>query len=340
MTRNRFTPDLLVLEDRALPNSMADVLGMLTPLLPVGEGLLGQALAADYAPAGVTAVPSARAPAHEEAGMAVSDEHPPDAAPAVAAPVQSATVAVATRANTAPAAAVAAASPGSLPGSAGGLADAAQPTNTNLVENYSGTWFNTFGYQVYSGWGVQLGYGIGPGQYMYVQLNPQHPGSQGGTTANFSTVLGGAFPGWTVNAAGSALSDNALTVDAYYVQGSSSFVCTFFHARYQKVADTDPATANLHWIQVVTDNDAIGADGQNHFGTNENIVDNGGAANPYYDTRGAASATEFYDRPARTDGKDAGISWKAELWLVGQTAANTVTTYGGITWGWQTARAN
>jgi hypothetical protein len=207
---------------------------------------------------------------------------------------------------------------------------------SNLTESYSGTWFNSFGYQVYSGWGASTSYGVAgtPHGYMTVSLNPAHPADVGaGPTANFTAVLHTAFPGEVVTQSATALTANALTVNAYYVQGAVSHVGAVFNVVYNPGAG-DPSGNSVHWIQVVTDNDKPGQGGG--FGVNENIVDNLGAGNPYYDTIGAANSTGFYDNPWRSNGQYAGISWNAEVWLVKETAPNTVTTYGGISWGWLT----
>jgi len=89
-------------------------------------------------------------------------------------------------------------------------------------------------------------------------------------------------------------------------------------------------------------NHALGAGGGH--GVNVDKIDNDNAVNdpvlgvcansPYYDCGYFAGETFFVDRPSRSSDSESDHVWGAELYLVEQTAANTVTIYNGIKWGW------
>jgi len=215
-----------------------------------------------------------------------------------------------------------------------------------LLESYGAASF-VLGGTTYSGTGVYdpiNSYNVA-GQPWVASLAPLHPielastTGAGDTNVNFASVLHDAFPTWTFNF-GHDLSANSLVVKAYDVEGTNGFVGIQQNANnfdgffVQYVPHGTDPTTNIHWIQVVYDNHALGAGGGH--GVIDHIVDNGGAANPYYDTLGVADGRNFVDSPGRTD---AGAShvWLADLYLVREspTAANTVDIYEGIEWGWR-----
>ncbi|MFO0910715.1 MAG: hypothetical protein U0794_20605 [Isosphaeraceae bacterium] len=192
-------------------------------------------------------------------------------------------------------------------------------------------------------------YFVGP-QLWQASLNPLHPVTLArGGTANFLAVLQAAFPlasGWSFVAAAANLTEGSLRVHSYDVKGSAGYVGieqtpkVGFDVEYVPGAG-DPVN-NMHWIQVVTNNHALGGGGGH--GVNANIVDiPTGQTNPYYDTAGAADSRNFLDGPGRTDG-NAAHNWVADLYLVsGPTTAGTqanpavVTVYNGVRWGWTNA---
>jgi hypothetical protein len=73
----------------------------------------------------------------------------------------------------------------------------------------------------------------------------------------------------------------------------------------------------------------------------ESVVDIGPpGSTPFYDFYAPKSSTppDFHDRPQRPDAPAANptINWSAQLFLVSQTpAADAVTVYGGLEWGWE-----
>ncbi len=109
--------------------------------------------------------------------------------------------------------------------------------------------------------------------------------------------------------------------------------------------------ANLHWIQIVTDNYNItGVNGANLKapkgpGKPENVVDATGSATPYYDVAAAAggfgakfNATppHFEDFSSRLEPTAANptINWNADLFLVSDNGKKGVTVYDAVEWGW------
>jgi hypothetical protein len=115
----------------------------------------------------------------------------------------------------------------------------------------------------------------------------------------------------------------------------------------------------LHWVQWVNDNANItGFDGANltapmGLGNHENTIDGSYpqpgatppyAGSPFYDSFGpgetpfATSPPHFTDTPSRIEPNATVpvIVWDADLYLVSQTAANQITFYDGLEWGWDT----
>lgn len=209
-----------------------------------------------------------------------------------------------------------------------------------VIEQYQA--FNlTFGANNFNTTGVydfEDQYAIGTQQWK-AWLLPAHPIQLArGGTPNFLAVLGAAFNTWTFNTAATSLTASALRVHSYDVFGSPGYVGIEqvpnigFHVEYRPGVG-DP-TANMHWIQVVTNNHALGGGGGHGVGAN--IVDNGGAADPFYDTLGAADDRHLIDAPGRLDGNQSHI-WTADLYLVQVTGLQTVTIYDGLRWGWANA---
>jgi hypothetical protein len=118
-------------------------------------------------------------------------------------------------------------------------------------------------------------------------------------------------------------------------------VGAIFDVEYRPTG-TDP-TNNMHWIQVVSDNNNItaAAAGDRGPGKLENIVDVAAdnRRNPYYDigTPVVANSRNLYDFPKRPD-VEFNNNWIAALFLVsGPTTPGKVTIYNdsGILWGWK-----
>ena len=113
------------------------------------------------------------------------------------------------------------------------------------------------------------------------------------------------------------------------------------------VSNGNPTT-NLHWIQVVSTNNAITFPGSvptSNPGTPANKVDvrRTNATSPYYDQGFAANNKNFLDTPRRPD-VEFDNDWIAAEFLVSgpsnpgtpqNPAQITVYNDSGITWGWQ-----
>jgi hypothetical protein len=170
-----------------------------------------------------------------------------------------------------------------------------------------------------------------------------------GGTPDFLSTLKATFPTWTFNTAAKDLT-GSFNINSYYACGPKT-VCgkergitnqtggvgSFIDVSYVPGAgDPTPAASNLHWIQRVVDNHNIGPGGGH--GVPENIIDvDPGQPNPYYDDGGFAGEDFLVDVPYRND-PDKNHNWLAELFLVEETAANTVTIYNGIQWGWKNGK--
>jgi hypothetical protein len=113
---------------------------------------------------------------------------------------------------------------------------------------------------------------------------------------------------------------------------------------------TDPAAADVHWIQVVRTNAPLAA--EQRYGSNrgggiyyfiDDLTDNQNTAptNPFYDNVHSAEGPDFIDNPARgfvrgLDGNE--ITFQAQVFLAtGTIAANprdtTLRIYDGVWWG-------
>ncbi len=175
---------------------------------------------------------------------------------------------------------------------------------------------------------------------------PLVPGVQHNPTANWTAVVTAAFPalpGWAFANSAKELTAGSLEVRTYDAVSNGSQVAGVrsvgvdFRVNYTPgVGDPTALTNDIHWIQVITNNHKLGGGGGH--GINDNKVDNGGAANPYYDTLGAADASDFLDKPGRDDPL-ANHNWSAELFLVTTPLASgggaqAVTVWSGVNWGW------
>lgn len=176
-----------------------------------------------------------------------------------------------------------------------------------------------------------------------VPTNPLNVGDQ--PYYNFFNVLNrsfGTFNGWNITGNAQALSAGSIQVHTYSAVGTATRVGAQFDVQYVPGAK-DPA-ANMHWIQVVSDNHNI-TNNPGH-GNLENVVDLAGdnTRTPYYDTGTpvVANSRNLIDTPGRTDVEQS-HNWQAALFLVSGpnapgTAANpaTITVYNdsGIYWGW------
>jgi hypothetical protein len=156
-----------------------------------------------------------------------------------------------------------------------------------------------------------------------------------GTAGNFFNVLSAAYPQppWTYTSAVAELTAGSLAVETYDAVGDPAEVGADFHLKYTPGAG-DPA--GIHWVQVVTNNHALAGG----HGVGDNKVDvPAGQADPYYDTIGAADATDFLDKPRRVD-TDLAHTWTADLYVVTGPASGAGPGainlhHPGVRWGWK-----
>jgi hypothetical protein len=206
-------------------------------------------------------------------------------------------------------------------------------------------------YQAANGWGVTF---LEPA----VPDNPLNYSTSAGTGTlyyNFFNVLNRSYPttsGWTVTGNTTAFAPNSLQINTYGAIGTPgrvgaditvTYVTTMPGPNNTTVSNGNP-TANLHWIQVVSTNNALTPAGGNP-GTLSNKVDvaRTNTKSPYYDQGGAANSKYFVDT-SRRSAVEFENNWIASLFLVSGSATrgtaaspNTITVYNnsGITWGWQ-----
>ena len=182
-------------------------------------------------------------------------------------------------------------------------------------------------------WDPDESYTLTDGRTGITRLNPTAAQSltRGGTTS-LLTLLSSNFPNWTFNPAGNDLA-GSFEVQIYDAVGTPNQVGAQFRLQYiPGINDPTPNGNNLHWIQRVFDNHNI-TNNPSH-GNSENVIDIGsGVTNPFYDTAFDASETHFFDFSRRGDANN-NHNWLAELYLVDQTAPETVTIYNGVQWGW------
>lgn len=174
-----------------------------------------------------------------------------------------------------------------------------------------------------------------------------------GLSTNYLNVLSTAFgAGWTYASAPNPLSDGSIEVHTYDALsskdiGATSDVCSpcvgaEIDLQYVPAPGTTDPTTNLHWIQVILDNNPVTPPNAGP-GNIENVVDTGSKQNsPYYDDGFAANSRNFFDLPARYDYQQ--TTWLSDLFLVsgpnlpidGTTAVTPglITFYGGVEYGW------
>jgi hypothetical protein len=158
-------------------------------------------------------------------------------------------------------------------------------------------------------------------------------------TATFIGTVSGEFTtaaGWSYTVSNNRLSNGALRIKTYDVQGTSTRVGAEFHVHYRP--GTGDPTTNLHWIQVIDTNHSLRAPAGH--GNSAVYVDArpGFATTPYYDDGYAADADDLYDFPGRTDA-GATHRWEATTYLVQGPAPGgspgAITIYKpGFRWGW------
>jgi hypothetical protein len=210
-------------------------------------------------------------------------------------------------------------------------------------------------YETANGWGVTF---LDP----IVPVNPLDYSTPAGTGTlyyNFFNTLNRMYPttsGWSVTGNAAPLAAGSLQITTYGAIGTPAVVGADFALSYlttmpgpnNTVAPNGNPTTNLHWIQVVSDNNALtfpGGRRASNPGTPANKVDvtRANTTSPYYDQGGgAANSRSFRDRPRRPD-VEFDNTWIAALFLVsgpsnpGTSATPaTITVYNdsGITWGW------
>lgn len=198
-------------------------------------------------------------------------------------------------------------------------------------------------------------YTLPGGQQRSVSLNPA--GAEElilGGTDSFLATLQAEFPTWTFTSAAADLNGD-FNIESYYACGTGTTDCgtergvpgtiigNFIDVIYEPgTGDPTAAGNDLHWIQRLASNHALGAGGGP--GVNVDKIDiRAGHTDPvqgdcddlpYYDCGYFAGETFFVDRPSRASDPVNDKIWTAELYLVEETAANTVTIYNGIRWGW------
>ena len=170
-------------------------------------------------------------------------------------------------------------------------------------------------------------------------------------TLNLIGDVAAQKPGYTVAFAPSL--NATLSVDLYaaFNNGASGGAELGFNIAAAKDA-TLPA--NLHWVQVVTDNYNIksginGADlmAAKGLGKPENVVDAPFDPSPYYDVSAASNTNPrpfnakppiFGDRSGRPEPTAVvpTITWTANLFLVSDPGTKTMTVYDAVQWGWVT----
>jgi PEP-CTERM motif len=192
-----------------------------------------------------------------------------------------------------------------------------------------------------------------PGGMCETRLEPPRVISLGALNANNTKILA---------------SDLAAQKSAYSIAGfgpslNLNFTVTNYGARNNGVVGgarlsvaftAQPGQvlpANLHWVQIVTDNYNItGINGANLNapkgpGNQENVVDAIGVPSPYYDDAFAkefpsqkanAVPPNFRDIPRRNEPTAANpvIVWNGLLYLVSDPGTKKMTVYNGVEWGW------
>lgn len=168
--------------------------------------------------------------------------------------------------------------------------------------------------------------------------------------ASFKKVLETMFPKWDFIYTGDQgadlkLSEKSLVVHSYTATNKTNLfdyklglAGAEIDIEYAPHGD-DPTGDDVHWIQVIKDNHALGRGGGH--GVDENVVDNKGSKDdPYYDSAfsAAADSTFFDDTPTRENYQS--HNWLGEVFLVEEVnddnghGGRTVKIYDGVVWGW------
>ena len=157
------------------------------------------------------------------------------------------------------------------------------------------------------------------------------------------------LPGWSFSSSANDLSAGSLVMNTYDATASpeapQQAAVVGAHVQVEYVPGAGDPNTNIHWIQVVTNNHDIRMGGAGVHGPVVTHIDRGGAATPYYDTRGSAEVTpcpatfndgcDFFDFPRRGD-VFADHTWTAELYIAEETMPGQVIIYTpGISYGWE-----
>jgi hypothetical protein len=203
--------------------------------------------------------------------------------------------------------------------------------------------------------------GTNDGRTYTVSLAPADPiymgtPSNDKTVPYYQKVLNAAFgASCAFNYVGGFKGENEFNVQSYsaFASDGGKFGADLYVV--YNPGTGDPAiNGDAHWIQVIWNNVAPKMNGQSYTpGMVSNIVDNDGAANPYYGGVGGITTINkqqvfnFYDRPTRTSAELAAynfaspLEWTAENFLVVDTNKlndkdqEIINVYGGFSWGWQ-----
>lgn len=195
--------------------------------------------------------------------------------------------------------------------------------------------------------------GVGTSWTGTVSLLPVNPIDERGTAGlptNFFDVLSAAFgPGWTYASAATPLTDGSIKIETYDALSSKSngagsgmcSPCAGAEIDVQYVPGVGDPTANMHWIQVILDNNSLTPPNLGP-GNIENIVDTKSTQqSPYYEDGYAANSRNLLDLPSRFDYQS--TTWLADLFLVsgpslpvngGAVTPGLITFYGGLEYGW------
>jgi hypothetical protein len=203
--------------------------------------------------------------------------------------------------------------------------------------------------------------GTKDGRTYTISLAPADPiymgtPSNGTTLPFYQKVLTAAFAANSAfNYVGGFPGENEFNVQSYSAFASNGGrYGADMYVVYNPGAGDPAINGDAHWIQVIWNNVAPTMNGQSYTpGKVSNIVDNDGAANPYYGGVGGTTTINkqqvfnFYDRPARTSAELAAynfktpLEWTAENFLVVDTnklnakGQEIINVYGGFSWGWQ-----
>lgn len=172
-----------------------------------------------------------------------------------------------------------------------------------------------------------------------VSLNPDPITYLKGATAAMKVALAADFPTWIFRY--NAGLKGTLNLDRYKAttEGDDNGG-GLIEATYTRAA-TDPAIADLHWIQMVVTNQPLGG------GPNTGYIDPrpNDDTLPFYWTLAedndinsgnkTAATYSFFDNSMRNDLTDPDlVIWRGDLMLASWDDPGIVTVYDGIQWGW------